>query len=189
MLAGRTAPVTGASRGAGRACALLLAKAGAQVVGAARRTGLIDGLSAEAVAAGALPIDSRASDMTERDAPDPRAALVAERLNGTADILVNAGGGSRPVTITGTSEPQFLSFATPAKAALRAWGVSLAVAKAGVTLVASSRAASAASSPLIEACRQRLDRQRGSQFTLTTQRNPRCDVAVSTVWGQRAAGR
>lgn len=172
----RTALVTGASQGIGRASALALAKAGVRVIGAARRTGLINALSAEAVAAGAPPIASLPFDMAVPGAARTLAAAAEAVAGGAINILVNAGGASRPVamdspdelwgdamrigflaprelthallpamratgwgrviTVTGTSEPQFLSASTPAKAALHVWskGISLEVARDGVTV-------------------------------------------------------
>jgi 3-oxoacyl-[acyl-carrier protein] reductase len=172
----RTALVTGASSGIGRAVTLALAKAGVSVLGAARRTERIQALSAEAVSAGGHPIRSLAFDMADAGAPARLASAAMDRVGGPIDILVNAGGASRAVTlespeaewreamqigffaprslthalmpamcrknwgrvitVTGTSEPQFLSAATPAKAALHAWskGVSLEVARQGVTV-------------------------------------------------------
>ncbi|MDZ4077597.1 MULTISPECIES: SDR family NAD(P)-dependent oxidoreductase [Hydrocarboniphaga] len=173
---GRTALVTGASQGIGRAIALALSLAGVRVIGAARRSALIDALSEQAQSAGGRPIDSLGFDMAEPGASRSLAAAAVDLAGGAIDILVNAGGASRPialqspdaewneamqigffsprelthallpgmcarnwgrvVSITGTSEPQFLSASTPAKAALHAWskGVSLEVARNGVTL-------------------------------------------------------
>lgn len=172
----RTALVTGASQGIGRAAALSLARSGVRVIGAARRTALIDALSEESQAAGGEAIGSVAFDMTDPSGPLRLAADATKLAETPIDILVNAGGGSRPVTldtpgeeweaamrigffspralthallpamraqgwgrvvtITGTSEPQFLSAATPAKAALHVWskGASLEVARDGVTV-------------------------------------------------------
>lgn len=164
--------MTGSSSGIGRACAIALVAAGVRVIGAARRVAPIEALSDETGAAvTALPFD-----MAVEGAAEALGQAALSIAPDGIDILVNAGGGSNPVTldtaaseweaamrigfftpralshvllpgmrtrgwgrivtITGTSEPQFLSAATPAKAALHAWskGVSLAVARDGVTV-------------------------------------------------------
>ncbi|MFJ9823478.1 3-hydroxybutyrate dehydrogenase [Streptomyces sp. NPDC101160] len=82
-LSGRTALVTGAAGGIGRACALRLAAAGA-VVRAVDRAA--DGLDALTEAAHALPgrVEPRPLDLTDLDA--------AEALAAGTDILVNNAG-------------------------------------------------------------------------------------------------
>ncbi|MFE0641148.1 3-hydroxybutyrate dehydrogenase [Streptomyces sp. NPDC058877] len=82
-LTGRTALVTGAAGGIGRACALRLAAAGARVIAVDRAA---DGLDALAEEAGALPgsLFPRLLDLTDLDAAEQAAA-------GT-DILVNNAG-------------------------------------------------------------------------------------------------
>ncbi|HWM12513.1 MAG TPA: SDR family oxidoreductase [Solirubrobacteraceae bacterium] len=89
-LAGGVAVVTGASGGLGRACALALASAGAELVLIARRPAPLDALAAEIAAAGgrarAVPCD-----VTDRDAlEDALAAGPAPR------VLVTCAGGNRP---------------------------------------------------------------------------------------------
>jgi NAD(P)-dependent dehydrogenase (short-subunit alcohol dehydrogenase family) len=81
-LEGRRALVTGASRGIGRATALLLAERGARVLGAAR--------SAPAEADG---VRSIAADLMTADGCASVVRAVRERLGGV-DILVSALGGS-----------------------------------------------------------------------------------------------
>ncbi len=92
QLAGRTAIVTGASRGIGRAIAELLAASGANVVLGAR--------SAEALAEVVAAITGRggsavavAVDVTADDAPAALTSAAAERF-GALDILVNNAGGN-----------------------------------------------------------------------------------------------
>jgi clavulanate-9-aldehyde reductase len=89
-LAGRTALVTGASSGIGRAIALALAEAGARVaVGARRRDALVT-LAAriEEVSVGALALDL---DVTDEAACRRAVERTVEELGGL-DILVNNAG-------------------------------------------------------------------------------------------------
>jgi 3-oxoacyl-[acyl-carrier protein] reductase len=93
----RTALVTGASRGLGRAIARGLAAEGARIAIVARRVALLEELSAEIVAAGGkrpVPIEA---DLYAGDAATTLAAKALAAL-GRVDILVNAAGGSRPLT-------------------------------------------------------------------------------------------
>lgn len=90
ILAGRTALVTGASSGLGRAFAKALSDAGARVAVAARRTALLDTLVAEIAAAGgqALPLVMDVADAASVEQAFAR--LAAEW--GAADVVIaNAG--------------------------------------------------------------------------------------------------
>lgn len=82
----RTAFVTGASRGIGRACALELAKAGARVVVAARDLAKLEETAAEIRALGseAMPV---AIDLSSADSI--KQAFAAAKDFGRIDILVN----------------------------------------------------------------------------------------------------
>ena len=85
--AGRTAIVTGAAHGLGRAIAVAFAKRGAKVVACDIRA---DGLPETVAAAGEACI-ARPLDVTDRAAVQ---ALVAEiEAGGPVDILVNCAGG------------------------------------------------------------------------------------------------
>lgn len=89
-LAGRTALVTGAARGLGRAIALALAHAGADVALGLRRRDADGGLAAEVAALGrrALPLQMDVSSLEEiRQAVDTAAAEF-----GRLDVLVNNVG-------------------------------------------------------------------------------------------------
>jgi 3-oxoacyl-[acyl-carrier protein] reductase len=92
---GRSAVVTGASSGIGRATALALGRAGVRLAVVARRGERLDELAAEVVEAGGpepapLVIDMQDEEAAERVAAGARAAL------GPLQILVNNAGGSRP---------------------------------------------------------------------------------------------
>ncbi len=94
QLTDKTALVTGASQGIGRAIAKALAAEGAQTCIVARRKNLLDELAAEIVAAGGKPPAIVVIDMTEADAP-VRLAQAAEKALGKIDILINSAGGSK----------------------------------------------------------------------------------------------
>ena len=91
-LTGRTALVTGASRGIGRAIAVGLARAGADVALSARDEALLREVQGEVEALGrravVLPADVTDPEACARLAADAIAAL------GVLDVLVNNAGGS-----------------------------------------------------------------------------------------------
>ncbi|MSP21873.1 MAG: SDR family NAD(P)-dependent oxidoreductase [Dehalococcoidia bacterium] len=92
-LKGKTAIITGAGSGLGRAMAFALADAGANVVGAARRLEPLEETRAAVEAKGVHGL-SVTCDATDSDAVD---AMVAKAIAefGRVDILINnAGGGS-----------------------------------------------------------------------------------------------
>jgi 3-oxoacyl-[acyl-carrier protein] reductase len=103
QLAGKTALVTGASRGIGRAIALGLAREGVKVAVAARRVNLLEELAREIVSArGAEPLIIPA-DLYKEGSGEKLAQDAAKAL-GRIDILVNAAGGSRPYPFEATKE-------------------------------------------------------------------------------------
>jgi len=93
-LEGKVAIVTGGSRGIGRAIALGLARAGADVALAARKLDSLEEARAEIEATGrrALPVPTNVRE------PDALRALVAETVRGLGrlDVLVN-NAGTNPV--------------------------------------------------------------------------------------------
>jgi NAD(P)-dependent dehydrogenase (short-subunit alcohol dehydrogenase family) len=113
-LQGRTALVTGGSRGIGRATALLLAQCGARVVVTARSTE-IDSVVAEIAGAGgdalAVPADVSREDHVRR--------LVENA--GDVDILVNNAGVIWPISPLAEADPE-------------AWSGSIAINLTGVFL-------------------------------------------------------
>lgn len=94
QLNNKTALVTGASQGIGRAIAKALAAEGVQTCIVARRKNLLDELAAEITAAGGQKPAIVVIDVTEPDAPT-RLAQAAEKAMGKIDILINSAGGSK----------------------------------------------------------------------------------------------
>lgn len=100
-LDGRTALVTGAGRGIGRACALALAQAGAEVWLAARTRKEVEE-GAEAIHAAGGKARSISLDVTKSD--EVRKAL---RAIPVLDILVNNAGSNIPEPFVDVSEAHF----------------------------------------------------------------------------------
>jgi 3-oxoacyl-[acyl-carrier protein] reductase len=106
-LSGKTALVTGASRGIGRASALALAKAGAQVLvhygrGAKEAEAVVAQIRKAGSRADAIAADLAAPDGPHRLAKQVR-AIVGDRL----DILVANAGISKAATIEETTVEDF----------------------------------------------------------------------------------
>ena len=156
----KTALVTGASQGIGRAIAKALAAEGAQVCIVARRKNLLDELAAEIVAAGGkqpalVMIDVMEADAPKRlaeagskpaihvDAPDSAweesMTLNFVRVRQLTHAVLPgmmARQWGRIINISGKSEPEALIAATPTKAAIHAWskGLSREVGPHGITV-------------------------------------------------------
>ncbi|HTO61221.1 MAG TPA: SDR family oxidoreductase [Bradyrhizobium sp.] len=94
----KTALVSGASIGIGRAIAKLLALEGVRVVAVARRKELLDRLADEVKADGGTPIVPFVQDIMQDDAATRLAAAAIDAV-GHIDILVNNAGGSRPLPV------------------------------------------------------------------------------------------
>jgi 3-oxoacyl-[acyl-carrier protein] reductase len=101
-LKGKTALVTGASMGIGRAIAKALAAEGVQVCITARREQLLREVSAEMSRVGSAA-HVVATDIMEAEAPS-RLAQEALAGLGHVDILINCAGGSRPLPINASDE-------------------------------------------------------------------------------------
>jgi len=98
LLADKTALITGATAGIGRAAALLLAREGVKVIVTGRRAEALDALAGELTAAGAPPPVTIQGTV---DTDDDRAAIAAaaqEAAGGKIDILINNVGASAPMT-------------------------------------------------------------------------------------------
>ena len=103
QLSGKTALVTGASRGIGRAIALGLAREGVKLAITARRVNLLEELAREIVSEkGAEPLIIE-SDLYQEGSSE-KLAREAEKTLGRVDILINAAGGSRPYPFEATKE-------------------------------------------------------------------------------------
>lgn len=102
-LKGKTAVVTGASQGIGRAITKELAIEGVKVFATARNEDLLNGLKEEVAAAGGVEPIIFVQDLVESDAPQRIAAAALSGL-GHVDILVNNTGRSRPMDVVGPEE-------------------------------------------------------------------------------------
>lgn len=106
QLKGKTALVTGASQGIGRAIAHGLAAEGVELCVAARRRELLDKLAQEITAAGGPRPSIAVIDLMEDGAPQ-RLAGTATKALGRIDVLINCGGGSRPEIPIDAPEPEW----------------------------------------------------------------------------------
>lgn len=95
QLKGKTALVTGASMGIGRAIAKGLAAEGVRVCIAARRRNLLEELAREITSAGGTMPAIVEIDVMPEGAAQRLARAALDNL-GEVDILVNSAGGSRP---------------------------------------------------------------------------------------------
>src|SRR6266542_914364 len=103
QLGDKTALVTGASMGIGRAIAKGLAAEGVRVAAVARRVELMEAMADEVVVAGGpRPVLIRQDIMAEDAAEMLRDAAYAEL--GRVDILVNNAGGSRVLPVDAPDE-------------------------------------------------------------------------------------
>jgi NADP-dependent 3-hydroxy acid dehydrogenase YdfG len=102
-LSGRTAVVTGASRGIGAAIAAALAAEGVRVVMLARNEAKLKERSASLK--GSIPI---ACDVTKPDSVEKAARRIAIELEGAPDILINNAGIFGVSTIEETSADFFI---------------------------------------------------------------------------------
>lgn len=142
-LSGRTALVTGASRGIGEAAVRRLAKAGANVVLLARSQTEIENIARE-IGNSALPVTCDISNW-----PDVKSAFEKSRNHfGTVDILVNNAGVIDPVNRIENADPEAWSRVVDINLKGVFYGVRAAIAdmkgKGGVIINISSGAATSA---------------------------------------------
>jgi 3-oxoacyl-[acyl-carrier protein] reductase len=111
QLSGKTALVTGASMGIGRAIAQGLAAEGVRLCVVARRRNLLEELSREIAAAGGPSPAIIEADVMPEGAAD-KIAAEARRQLGQVDILVNSAGGSQPALPVDAPESKWLEAMT-----------------------------------------------------------------------------
>ncbi len=115
----KTAIVTGASKGLGRAIAIELGRAGMAVLVAARTAEALETVAGDAKAAGAPDALAFPADLTEQDAP-ARAVARAVEAWGRLDVLVNnAGDTKRGDFLTLADEDHLSGFALKYHATVR----------------------------------------------------------------------
>ncbi|HUQ48018.1 MAG TPA: SDR family oxidoreductase [Gemmatimonadaceae bacterium] len=105
QLAGRTAVVTGASRGIGAAIAVTLSAAGARVALLARSESAIRAV-AEKIGNGAEAI---VCDVTDPTSVEDAAAVIRDKFGGAPDILVNNAGMFQIKPIADIAPDEFLA--------------------------------------------------------------------------------
>ncbi len=103
QLKGKTALVTGASQGLGKAIAVGLAMEGVQVAITARRQELLEKVAAEIMQKGGIKPVIIAADLYPENASDDIAAQALKAM-GHVDIVANSAGGSRPLPLDGSKE-------------------------------------------------------------------------------------
>jgi 3-oxoacyl-[acyl-carrier protein] reductase len=102
-LDGKTAVITGASQGFGRAIAKELAAEGVQVLVTARNQDLLKSLKEEIVMAGGMEPIILVQDFAAPDSAQKIAAAAFSGL-GEVDILINNTGRSQPLAVVGADD-------------------------------------------------------------------------------------
>ncbi len=102
-LKGKTAVITGASQGIGRAIAKELAAEGVEVFATARNEDMLNSLKDEIIDAGGTAPHIFVQDFLAQDAPQHIADAALSRM-GNVDILINNAGRSAPMDATGNEE-------------------------------------------------------------------------------------
>ncbi|MTI18920.1 SDR family oxidoreductase [Rhodobacteraceae bacterium RKSG542] len=104
MFEGKTALITGASRGIGEATARLFAERGAHVILAARSEEAIEAIACDIRENGGKA-DAIQVDVSNYDAV-ARAVAMAEKVSGSLDILINNAGVIDPIARIDESDPE-----------------------------------------------------------------------------------
>lgn len=99
-LAGKTALITGGSRGIGRTVALMLGQGGARVVITARNASQLEAVASEIETAGGQAVPLAA------DLGKPQEVAAALRQAGPIDILINNAGIVQPIAPVAAVDPQ-----------------------------------------------------------------------------------
>lgn len=102
-LKGKTAVVTGASQGIGRAITKELAMEGVKVLAVGRNRDLLRSLLHGITGAGGVETVTLVQDLMAPDSPQTIAVAALSKL-GHVDILVNNAGRSMPMEVTGPEE-------------------------------------------------------------------------------------
>jgi NAD(P)-dependent dehydrogenase (short-subunit alcohol dehydrogenase family) len=102
-LAGKAALITGSSKGLGKAMAMGLAEAGADVVLASRSENELRAAADEIRTATDRRAEFMATDMTNKSDIDRLAKFAAEKL-GKVDILINNAGSNEPQNLDATTD-------------------------------------------------------------------------------------
>jgi NAD(P)-dependent dehydrogenase (short-subunit alcohol dehydrogenase family) len=102
-LTGRTALITGGSKGIGRAVARGLAEAGANIAISARHDDELRKAKAEIASGLAVKVESFVADMTDRAAVKKLAADVLKTF-GRCDVLFNNAGSNKPQPLVETTD-------------------------------------------------------------------------------------
>jgi 3-oxoacyl-[acyl-carrier protein] reductase len=104
-IAGKTALITGASQGIGRACALVLAQQGVKIAAAARNQTKLDEVVAEIRAAGGTA-DAFVLDVASEESIKATAKAVIAHF-GSIDILVNNAGITKDTLLLRMRRPDW----------------------------------------------------------------------------------
>lgn len=98
LLSDKTALISGATAGIGRAACVLLAREGVSVIATGRRVDALEALADEVAATGATRPMTVQGDVDSEEGCSRIAAQAMEAAGGKIDILINNVGASAPMT-------------------------------------------------------------------------------------------